>query len=76
MIATNDLLAEVGMPFARAHSIQEVARERVERVELLGILKRVVRLESLEARLHFDLGHREAPDCEAGKEEIPVFRRD
>lgn len=63
------------MPLARAHSIEEVPRERVESIQLLRVLKRVVRLESLETCLHLNLGHCEPPDRETGEEQVPVFGR-
>lgn len=76
MIAFDNLLAEVGMPLSRADAVEKVPRKRVKRFGLLGVLQRVVEVESLEAGLHLDFGDGETPHGEAREEEIPVLGGD
>ena len=76
MVASHDLLAEVGVALAGADAVQEVAREAVESFRLLDILQRGIEVEPLETGLDLDLRDGEAPDGEAGEEQVPVFGRD
>lgn len=76
MITLDDLFSKVGMALARADAVEKVAREGMKRLGLLGVLQRVVEVESLEAGLDLDLGDGESPHGQSRKEEIPVLGRD
>lgn len=76
MVAFNDLFAEVGMTLARADAIEEVSGECVKRFGLLGVLQRIVEIQTLETGLHLNFGDGESPHGQTREEEIPVLSRD
>jgi hypothetical protein len=76
VVTLDNLFPEVGMALARADAVEEVAREGVKRFGLLGVLQRVVEIQSLEAGLHLDLGDGESPHRQSREEEVPVLGRD
>lgn len=59
-----------------ADPVEEVLRQRLQRLGLVRRADRRVRLEAFEGCFDFDLGDGEAPEGEAGKEGVPVLGRD
>lgn len=76
MVTPHDLLAEIRLAFACAHTLDKVLREGVQRVGLVARADGRVEFEPLETRLDFDFRDRQAPEREARQEGVPVFRRD